>query len=240
MSTGLIATSSIMHATPASFYAHTASRQSYEEIATFMPNSGIDFFAGGGQLFCSERKDGRNIYEELRAKNYEVVTDTLPDVISNKKQAIILAPDGMPRMLDGRGDFLARATNLALKKLSTNKKGFFLMIEGSQIDWGGHSNEAPYLISELIDFEKTIGVALDFAKLDKNTLVIVTADHETGGFTLAAKKGDYNTIEPSFSTYNHSATMVPVFSQGPGEKDFAGIYQNTVLFKKMMKALKLN
>ncbi|GEQ85589.1 alkaline phosphatase [Patiriisocius marinistellae] len=239
LSTGLIATSSLMHATPGSFYAHSKSRQFYEEIATFMPDSGVDFFAGGGQLFCAPRTDGRNIYDELKAKNYEVTLDSLPSVISNKKQAIILAPDGMPRMLDGRGDFLARATKLALKKLATNKKGFFLMVEGSQIDWGGHSNEAPYLITELIDFEKTIGVALDFAKSNKNTLVIVTADHETGGFTLSAEDGNYNVIEPRFSTKSHSATMVPVFSKGPGEKNFAGIYQNTSLFKKMMQALKL-
>ena len=140
----------------------------------------------------------------------------------------------MPKMLEGRGDFLPDATKLAIEQLSKNENGFFLMVEGSQIDWGGHANDAEYLISEQLDFDKTIGVALDFAKRNGNTLVIVTADHETGGFTLAAEDDNYNSIKPSFSTGGHSATMVPVFSYGPTEEDFGGIYENTSLFNKMI------
>jgi alkaline phosphatase len=140
----------------------------------------------------------------------------------------------MPTMLEGRGDFLPNATKLALETLSKNKEGFFLMIEGSQIDWGGHENNADYLISELIDFDKTIGVALDFASQNGETLVIVTADHETGGFTLASDEGDYNKIKPTFSTGGHSATMVPVFSKGPSASLFSGIYENTAIYSKMI------
>ena len=107
------------------------------------------------------------------------------------------------------------------------------MVEGSQIDWGGHANEAGYLISELIDFDKAIGTALDFAEKNGETLVIVTADHETGGFTLSSDKRNYNKILPSFSTDGHSATMVPVFAKGPGANIFSGIYENTQIYHKM-------
>ncbi|MFT6687827.1 MAG: alkaline phosphatase, partial [Saprospiraceae bacterium] len=168
-----------------------------------------------------------------KTKGFDVITDQLPTTVSDKKQAILLAKDEMPKMLDGRGDFLPNATKLALDALSKNEEGFFLMVEGSQIDWGGHANDADYLISELIDFDNAMGVALDFAKQNGETLVIVTADHETGGFTLASDEDDYNKIKPVFSTGGHSATMVPVFAKGPSENVFGGIYENTEIYTKM-------
>lgn len=236
-STGIIATSSIQHATPASFYAHVKSRSLYDEISTFIPTSGIDFFAGGGLKFIKDRKDGKDVLGEMEKNGYTVSTKSLPTTLTQGKQAILLADDGMPKISEGRGDFLPNATKLALDKLSKNDTGFFLMVEGSQIDWGGHNNDADYLISELLDFDKTIGAALDFAKADGNTLVIVTADHETGGFTLAADNGDYNKIKTSFSTSGHSATMVPVFAEGPGAYIFNGIYENTVIHDKILQLL---
>jgi len=237
LSTGLIATSSIVHATPASFYSHVKYRRQYDDIAAFMPTSEVDFFAGGGQKFFNNRKDGRNLYAELEENGFQVYTDKLPTTLSEKKEAILLAEDGMPKKIDGRGDFLPDATQLALKQLTQNKEGFFLMVEGSQIDWGGHSNDADYLIGELIDFDKTIGVALDFAKINEETLIIVTADHETGGFTLASDEGDYNKIKPTFSTSGHSSTMIPVFAKGPGSENFNGIYENTEIYAKMKQLL---
>jgi len=235
--TGLVATSSIVHATPASFYAHAKSRRSYEEIATFLPSSNIDFLAGGGTKFFNSREDGKDLFSEFKKNGYEVNTTELPKTISSKKQIILLREDEMPKMLDGRGDFLPNATKLALEALSKNETGFFLMIEGSQIDWGGHDNDADYLISELLDFDKTIGAVLDFSKQNGETLVIVTADHETGGFTLSADSGDYNKIKPKFSTGGHSATMVPVFAEGPGASLFGGIYENTAIYQKMKSLL---
>ena len=237
LSTGLIATSSIVHATPASFFSHVKYRRQYEDIAAFMPTSDVDFFAGGGTKFFTNRKDGRNLYSELEQNGFQVYTDKLPATISEKKEAILLAEDGMPKKIDGRGDFLPEATQLALQKLAKSQDGFFLMVEGSQIDWGGHSNEADYLIGEMIDFDKTIGIALDFANINKETLVIVTADHETGGFTLASEGGDYNKIKPSFSTGGHSSTMIPVFAKGPGAELFNGIYENTEIYHKMKQLL---
>ncbi|WP_339696202.1 alkaline phosphatase [uncultured Marixanthomonas sp.] len=237
LSTGLVATSSIVHATPASFFAHVKKRRQYEDIAAFMPTSDVDFFAGGGQKFFNNRKDGRNLYSELEENDFQVYTDKLPTTLSEKKEAILLAEDGMPKKIDGRGDFLPDATQLAIKKLTQNKEGFFLMVEGSQIDWGGHSNEADYLIGEVVDFDKAIGVALDFANINKETLIIVTADHETGGFTLASDEGDYNKIKSTFSTSGHSSTMVPVFAKGPGAEHFNGIYENTEIYTKIKQLL---
>ena len=240
ISTGIITTSSVMHATPACFYAHAASRRSYQDIAAFLPTSKIDFIAGGGTEFLDKdkREDARDLYKEFEDNGYEVETNSLPNKTTDKKQAIFLAEDGMDKMLEGRGDFLPDATKMALDKLSKNKNGFFLMVEGAQIDWGGHDNDTDYLITELLDFDKTIGVALDFAAKNAETLVIVTADHETGGFTLSTDDGDYNKIKPTFSTGGHSATMEPIFAKGPGEENFGGIYKNTGLFKKMMDIFK--
>ncbi|KJJ37754.1 alkaline phosphatase [Aequorivita vladivostokensis] len=234
LATGIVATSSIQHATPASFYAHVKSRRMYDEITEFAPNSGVNFFAGGGLKFFNQRKDGKDLLAEMKAKDYELITNQLPKTPSEKNELILLAEDGMPKMSQGRGDFLPNATKLALEKLSKNEKGFFLMVEGSQIDWGGHDNDADYLIEELLDFDKTLGVALDFAKQNGETLVIVTADHETGGFTLASDGSDYNKIKPTFSTTGHSGTMVPVFAEGPGAFLFNGIYESTEIYHKMM------
>lgn len=113
------------------------------------------------------------------------------------------------------------------------------MVEGSQIDWGGHDNDADYLVSELMDFDQVIDQVLDFAEADGQTLVIVTADHETGGYTLSDMDGDYNQIKGTFSTGGHSATMVPVFAYGPGSKQFSGIYPNNDIYFKMVEVIGL-
>lgn len=150
----------------------------------------------------------------------------------------------MPKMLDGRGNFLSDATLLAINFLKKDDNGFFIMSEGSQIDWGGHNNDGPYLVSELIDFDNTIGKVLDFAKKDGNTLVIVTSDHETGGFTLAGQRktkadstkyNDYRRVGMNFSTNGHSATLIPVFAFGPGAEEFTGVYENNEIFYKILK-----
>ena len=252
--TGIISTSSIQHATPASFYAHVINRGLYEDIAADMVVSDIDFFAGGGTKFFNKRKDGKNLLEELKAKGFGIDTTALGDFAGIKqysKMAYLLAEEHMDPVAKGRGDFLPKATELGIQFLNkdTDNSNFFMMIEGSQIDWGGHGNDADYLISELIDFDDAIGKALDFAKKDGNTLVIVTADHETGGFTLSStlKKtedgrsySDYNEITGTFSTNGHSATLIPVFAYGPGAEAFSGVYENTEIFHKILEATNWN
>lgn len=244
--TGLIATSAITHATPAGYFAHVKSRHMQEEIASQLVTSDVDFFSGGGLKFFNERSDGLNAIDELKSNGFDIKTDGLfvkKDLKADGKYGMLLAKDGMPTMVDGRGDFLSQSVELSLDYFEESEKPFFMMVEGSQIDWGGHGNNAGYLISELLDFDHAIGVVLDYAKRHPNTLVVVTADHETGGFTLASKDvvmedgqtgSDYNTIDPSFSTGGHSATMVPVFAYGPGSEKFSGIFENTDIYRKIV------
>lgn len=236
---GIISTSAITHATPASFYAHVINRKMEEDIALQLLHSEVDFFAGGGLNFFNKRKDGQNLISMASDHGFELDTATLQkkSLDINKKYGYLLANGGMPSMLEDRGNFLQNATSLALNHLGQAENGFFLMVEGSQIDWAGHANDADFLIAEMLDFDKTIGVAMDFAERNQNTLVIVLADHETGGFTLSAGS-NYNEIEPSFSTGGHSSALIPVFAYGPGAENFKGIYQNNEIFHKMLKAAK--
>jgi alkaline phosphatase len=236
--TGLIATSSITHATPASFYAHVPSREMHEEIAASLHDAPVHFVAGGGRQYFASRQDGQNLLDTLSARGVVVDTSQLGQNLSpDTRYAFLLAPDGMFKMREGRGNFLPDATKLALDLLSQNDKGFFLMVEGSQIDWGGHDNDANYIIEEMQDFNRAIGLALDFAEKDGNTLVIVTADHECGGFALGAPEvfgqRDYRTIQPKFTTMGHTATLLPIFAYGPGAERFMGVYQNNEVFGKM-------
>jgi len=244
-STGVVATSTISHATPASFYAHVFVRSMEEMIAQQLLESEIDFFAGGGLARFVGRSDSLDLFPLAAEAGFLLDTVALASPGSldgEKKYGFLLAQGGMPTMLEGRGDFLPEATNLAISHLSQNPEGFFLMVESSQIDWAGHANDRDYLIAEMLDFEKVIKAALDFAEKDGQTLVVVSADHETGGFTLSAGENantgasDYKEIGPTFATGGHSATLIPVFAYGPGAEAFMGIYQNTAVFEKM-KAL---
>ncbi len=237
--TGVISTSSITHATPASFYAHVKSRAMEEEIAAQLSTSEIDFIAGGGLGFFTDstRADGQDYLQTLKKNGFTLQTEKLSATVDPKqKYAFLLAEDQMSSVLEGRGDFLPQATKLALNYLSANNDNFFLMIEGSMIDWGGHGNNTEFLVSEMIDFDEAIGIALDFAEQDGNTLVIVTADHETGGFTLSAGE-TYDEINPTFSNGGHSTALVPVAAYGPGSELFRGIYENTEIFHKMMRTV---
>lgn len=235
LSTGLVSTSSVTHATPASFIAHQSSRGSYEDIARDFLKTDIDVFIGGGYDHFAKRQDKLNLIDTLKLRGYEV--DTSMSMITrstSRKLAGLTAHGHNPYRLDGRGDMLPASSEKALEILSKNKKGFFLMIEGSQIDWAGHENAADTLIDETLDFDKAVGVALDYAKKDGHTLVIITADHETGGVTIAGGDKATHSVKLNFSTKDHTAIMVPVYSFGPGAEKFSGIYDNTEIFQKIL------
>jgi len=248
-STGVVATSTISHATPASFYAHVAQRYMEEEIASQLLTSEIDFFAGGGRDKFNARRDSIDILPLAAENGFIIDTTGLPGpgtLSADQKYGFLPEGGSMPSMIEGRGDFLPNATSLAISHLSQNQEGFFLIVEGSQIDWAGHANDAEYLIGEMLDFEKAIAAALDFAEKDGNTLVVVTADHETGGLALGPKKPapgesgytNYSEIGLAFASGNHSATLIPVFAYGPGAEQFKGIYQNTEINHKMVALVK--
>ncbi len=240
LATGLVATSTITHATPASFIGHDKDRGNEENIARCFLDTDIDVFFGGGWNHFGARKDRLNLIDSLNARHY-LVTRSIDDpaIASAKKVAGFLADDALPKKIDGRGDMLPKATEKTIDILKNNKKGFFLMVEGSQIDWACHNNELDYLIGEVTDFDDAVGKALEFARKDQNTLVIVTADHETGGFAITG--GDLKTgkVEGQFTSKNHTAVMVPVYAFGPGAVLFTGVQDNTDIAKKMLYLLNL-
>ncbi len=235
--TGLVATSQVTHATPASFIAHQKQRYMYEEIAEDFFKTDIDVFIGGGLDHFTKRKDSVDLTIKLREEKYQVVYHT--DEFSRIKEgklAGLLYDNAPPRYSEGRGEMLVKSTSKAIELLSQNENGFFLMVEGSQIDWGAHDNNTEYVVEEMIDFDNAVGIALEFAKQHGNTLVIVTADHETGGMGLNEGSLLTHEVKAGFTSGNHTSVMVPVFAYGPGSENFGGIQENTDLFFKMMNA----
>ncbi|MCC5928308.1 MAG: alkaline phosphatase [Cyclobacteriaceae bacterium] len=238
--TGLVATSKITHATPAAFISHQRSRLYYEEIAADFLKTDIDVFIGGGNQEFIHRRDKRNLLEELEAKEYQIITE-LSDLRNAKgpKLAALVHHEHLPKIEYGRDNFLPDATEKALEILSQNEKGFFVMIEGSQVDWGGHDNNIRYIIDEMLDFDRAVGKAMEFAAKRDDTLILVTADHETGALSILG--GDYKRgqVVVSFSTPGHSGIMVPSFAFGAGSSKFSGIYDNTDVFYKFKELLGL-
>ena len=258
-STALVATSNILHATPAAFFANIDYRYNYEAIGVQMTKSGVNYFVGGGEKYFNFREDKRNLINEMTENGYEFVYN-ISDFEKNKSNYLgfFTAKDEpyyfykgvnySSREYDesdykkdepledftGRESYLARSTKATLGKLNELGKPFFIMIEGSQIDWGGHDNDQKYMVSQFLEFNDAIEVALEFAKKDKNTIVVVTADHETGGAAIVRGKLSDSTIKNRFATPNHTASMVPVFSYGVKAHLFKGIYENTEIFNKLL------
>lgn len=235
--TGLVATCAVTHATPASFISHQTNRSDYELIAADFLKTDIDLFIGGGRNHFVKRKDNMNLIQQLTEKGYTIVgsTDELKSVKS-LPAAALLDTVHQPRWSEGRGDQLGESVGEALRLLSIDPDGFFLMVEGSQIDWGSHANDIGYVAQEVADFDRAVGIALDFAQQNGETLVIVTADHETGGLTLNDGRIPAGEIAAHFTTTDHTGVMVPLFAYGPFGETFGGMQQNTDIFGKMMKA----
>ena len=241
LATGLLATSSVVHATPAAFIAHVTDRRKYETIALDFLKTPVDIFIGGGKAFFTRREDGRDLYGELREKGY-VIMDYLDkpifqiDIPTDRNFGYLTA-DKEPLPYQSGRDYFVPATHKILDYLSEKGKdnGFFLMIEGSQIDWGGHANDANYVLSEFREFDQVVDICFEYAKKQGNTLVIVTADHETGGFSIKPES-TMDKLNVAFTTGDHTAVMIPVFAYGPGSAQFAGIYENTAIYSKMRSA----
>lgn len=178
--------------------------------------------------------------DELAEKGYQLQTtlDSFEKATSGK-QLVLLADSATRRVLDGRGDMLKTSLLKTIQLLSKNNTGFFIMAEGAQIDYGAHANDLPYVVTEQHDFDRLVGEALKFADHDGETLVIVTADHETGGLSLLDADYRKGTVRGYFSSDDHTNIMVPVFAYGPGAQNFIGIYNNTEIFNKIISAFKL-
>lgn len=237
LATGLVATSTITHATPASFIANDTSRDNYEAIAADFLLTDIEVFIGGGLDHFTKREDGRDLTKELEANGYTVSRSMEElEAVTSGKVAALTANGDNPSVLDGRGDMLPEATQKALDILSQDEDGFFVMIEGSQIDWKSHDNDQEGTVAEALDFDRAIKVALDFAKENGETLVVITGDHETGGVSLL--KGNFadSTLVLKYTTGGHTGVPIPVYAFGPGAEFFTGIYENTDFKEKFIKA----
>lgn len=239
LATGLVSTCDITDATPSSFIAHQLKRSMHEEIALDFMKTPVDVVIGGGRKYFEKRKDGLNLLDSLRKKGYQVQSTLDVDGITKGPLVALYADENPIKVMEGRGDALLKSTKKSLEILNQNKKGFFVMIEGSQIDWGGHANDADYAITEMVDFDKSIGYALDFAQKNEETLVIITADHETGGMALMGGNMKTGEVKAAFTTKGHTGQMIPVFAFGPGSETFGGIYNNYDIFTKIKLALKL-
>lgn len=240
--TGIVATATVVHATPAAFIAHQDSRISYEAIALDLLDSNVDLIIGGGvQYFNNRQTDNRNLYAELRKKAYYVSDHTVEDLLRAPfhpgRGFVFLTAETQPGAATQGRSYLPWATRYGLKYLQQrSEKGFFVVIEGSQIDWKCHHNEGREAVKEILDFDAAVREALEYAKGRDDTLVIVTADHETGGMAINpdSKMGRPKIV---FTTNSHTAAMTPVFAFGPSAELFSGIYDNTGIHTRMRQAL---
>lgn len=234
--TGFVVTSSVLDATPSSSYAHVEDRHMWDMISLQMSQCPHTVMMGGDKehFLPANRKDGLSPLDTLRSRGYELVF-SIDSMVNSKSTKLVALPFmGNPPSAAKRDDFLPKGVEKALSILSQDPHGFALLVEGSQIDWAGHNNDSEFLKEELADFEKTLKVILDFAEKDGNTLVVVTADHETGGLALVSGDIEKGENETRWIHGSHTGVMVPIFAYGPGAERFSGVKQNTDIFYEIM------
>lgn len=237
--TGMVVACTATHATPACFIAHRELRAFTDEIALDYLKTPIDCVVAGGRRNFNQRFDKLNLVDSLKAKGYVVRRSTgfkhLP--LDGSKPFYLFTEDQEPPTASAGRTYLPGATKMACEYLQKrSEKGFFLMVEGSQIDWACHANDRNWLRAEMADFDKTVREALDFAASNGETLVVVTGDHECGGLALI-DGGTKRDFKATFSTHLHSASWVPVYAYGPQAELFRGVYDNTEIYDKMLQAM---
>lgn len=235
---GIVTTDNMSGATPASFFAHQAGRQMKNEIWADLPSSVLKYFAAGSkEVFEATPQE-----TQVAVKKVFTIVNSLDDPAIKAADRVGVLPPKKETgyIVNGRTDFLPRATRQAidfLNERSKEDKGFFLMVEGARIDKACHDNDFPSAVKELLDFDKAIAEALKFADEDGNTLVVISADHETSGLAIwdgEPKKGNVEGVHISTS---HTAIPVPIFSYGPHAQDFMGVQGNEQVAQKILKLL---
>lgn len=235
---GVISTDNLDGATPASFFAHQATRYMVNEIWADLATSNLSFAAAGSKEIFEAKPE-----ETKKAINKKfTVVDNLDDPKSSKAARLAYFPTETETqsMAEGRGDFLTETTEYAIDYLSRKakkNKGFFLMVEGARIDKSSHSNDYESVVKEVLDFDKAVTAAIKFAEKDGNTLVIISADHETGALSLGRGNPSKGMTEGVFSSGNHTAIPVPIFSYGPSSHEFMGVMGNEEVSQKIAKLL---
>lgn len=223
--TAIVTTNAIFGATPSSFYAHRIERDDTPGLVEDLNKSQLDFFIAGGK---NEKGTIDRVFTE---RTLETFNDF------EKPTAIYLGENKAPTMENDRGSVFPTAIRKSLEVLGKRKEPFFLMVEGAQIDNGGHSNSTKDIVREMLDFDQAIAEALKFADAHKNTLVVITADHETSGFGIVGGSLEEGTVQGDFLTVDHTGIMVPLFAYGPQANSFNGVYENTEIFAKIVRIL---
>ncbi len=237
---GLVSTSSVTHATPASFGAKVPHRRMQAEIARQYAEGTIDVLLGGGTGWFdgSLRADGRDLLTALCAQaDCPTTAAELAERQPSERRLVgLFAQDGMVPVVEGREPDLPAMTRAALAQLSLRRAGFFLMVEGSQPDWRGHDN-APLeeVVAEVVEFDDAVQVALEFQARTPGTLVVVVSDHETGGLSLLTEQGQ---VVAGYTTGGHSGEMTPHFAHGPGAASFSGIMENYEIGAVLMEIMR--
>ncbi len=232
MKTGLVTCGAVTDAAPADLFGHRSDIDSSATIFHDLALSHLQVVIGSGNKSIND-----TITNELKQSGYNIVSSINSIKETPDKRWLLMDTIAGLSILNGRGTWLQDAFAKAIGILSKNKAGFFLMLEGAQVDYGGHSNSLPYVVTEVLDFDQIVGRALEFADKDGETLVIVTAGYETGGLTLLDGDDTKGYVSGQFSTTDHTAVPVPVFAYGPQSQIFRGVYENTGLVNNIIKAL---
>lgn len=235
--TAIISNGDVTDATPAAFYAHQTERSLNEAIAVDFISSGSSILIGGGEAHFKNRSDGKDLLADLKKAGYAVGSDFDSIDSFTTDKFILLDDTAVVSKLKGRGNFLSKSLEKTLSVFNGLPEDFFVLLEGAQIDWGGHNNDLSYVVTEVLDFDQAVAKALKFADEDRETLVIITADHETGGLSLLDGDISKGSVYGNFSSNDHSAVMVPVFAYGPGAEHFRGVYHNTRIHDLIQECL---
>jgi alkaline phosphatase len=232
MATGLVATSTITHATPAAFASHVESRGSQDEIARQMAEARITvLFGGGREYFVSKDAGGvqdTDLLERMSSRGVKIVSTLEEPLEPNSPVVGLFSDEAMEAAHEGRNPTTADMTLRALEILETDTDGFFLMVEESQVDWGGHDNNEEYALAEMASLNAVIDACLDYQEQHLETLVLLVADHETGGMSVRGKIVGAG-YKAGWTTESHTGAMVPIFATGPGSEVFDAVVDNTFI-----------
>ncbi|EON79047.1 Alkaline phosphatase [Lunatimonas lonarensis] len=236
--TGIVTTDNLTGATPGAFFAHTTERDMIKEIAGDLAKSPLNLFIGGGKNDFI--RYGNPELDNLRQAGFELVSGLSElEAYRGNRVGYFASNHSLPKVAQGRKSFLKNAVSASLTYFTQKELPFFLMIEGAYIDSGGHSNHVETVVEEGIDFDEAVAEALRFADENGETLVIVTADHETGGITIPQGNVETGMVELEFSTQDHTGILVPVFAYGPHADKFRGVYENTDIFHKILEIVEM-
>ena len=227
MATGLVATSTITHATPASFAAHVDYRKKESEIAIQYAQQEIDVILGGGRKYWPD-----SLIAEYEKRGAQFINNIDSNLDENKRILGLFSENAMPTVYEGRSPTTTEMAKLAISRLEKNQEGFFVMIEESQVDWGGHSNSAEYIQGEMASLNDLVNYCLDYQETHPDVLVVLTADHECGG--VAVHDGQDSNLDIRFTSDYHSANFVPIWSTGPGSEVFDAFMDNTEIGKQLI------